>query len=54
MLRMCSELGFKVEPDPEDPGLCRVVLNLGTPKRLMRAPELAEQRPIPVRPLDAP
>ena len=42
MLRMCGELGFKVEPDPEDPGLCRVLLDLTTPKPLMRAPELAE------------
>jgi acetyltransferase len=32
MLRMCGELGFKVEPDPEDPGLCRVVLDLTTPE----------------------
>jgi acetyltransferase len=32
MLRMCGELGFKVEPDPEDPGLCRVMLDLTTPE----------------------
>ena len=42
MLRMCGELGFKVEPDPEDPGLCRVLLDLTTPKPLKRAPELVE------------
>ena len=36
MLQMCGELGFKVEPDPENPGLCRVVLDLSTPKPLMR------------------
>ena len=41
MLQMCGELGFKVEPDPEDPGLCRVVLDLSTPKPLMR-PKLVE------------
>ena len=35
MLRMCGELGFKVEPDPEDPDLCRVLLDLTTPKPLM-------------------
>ena len=38
MLRMCGELGFKVEPDPEDPGLCRVLLDLSTPKPPNRAP----------------
>jgi acetyltransferase len=42
MLQMCGELGFKVEPDPGDPGLCRVVLDLSTPKPLMRASELVE------------
>ncbi len=39
MLNMCAELGFKVEPDPEDPGLCHVVLDLTVPNRLVRAPE---------------
>jgi acetyltransferase len=29
MLQMCRELGFAVEPDPEDPGVRRVVLRLG-------------------------
>ena len=33
MLRMCGELGFKVDSDPDDPGLCHVVLDL---KRAMR------------------
>ena len=47
MLRMCGELGFEVEPDPEDSSLCRVVLDLSAPKPLMRAAELVEQRPIP-------
>ncbi|MBK5959345.1 GNAT family N-acetyltransferase [Rhodoplanes elegans] len=28
MLRMCTELGFRIEHDPEDPGLCKVVLDL--------------------------
>ena len=42
MLRMCGELGFKVESDPEDPGLCHVVLDPSAPKRLMRAPYLVE------------
>ena len=28
MLKMCSELGFAIEPDPEDPGICRVSLAL--------------------------
>ncbi|MGZ8310144.1 MAG: bifunctional acetate--CoA ligase family protein/GNAT family N-acetyltransferase [Rhodoplanes sp.] len=41
MLQMCGELGFKIEPDQEDFGLCRVVLDLSTPKPLMR-PELVE------------
>ena len=40
MLRMCGELGFKVEPDPEDPGLCHVVLDLSAPEPIRRAPEL--------------
>ena len=34
MLRMCGELGFKVDPDPEDPVLCRVVRDLSTPEAL--------------------
>ena len=38
MLRMCGELGFKVEPDPEDPGLCRVLLDLTTPEAAGDAP----------------
>lgn len=38
MLAMCGELGFNVEPDPEEPSLCRVVLDLSAPKPLMRAP----------------
>jgi acetyltransferase len=42
MLAMCSELGFKIEADPEDPGLCRVVLDLTTPKPLTRTPELVQ------------
>jgi len=42
MLGMCSELGFKIEADPEDPGLCRVVLDLTTQKPLTRAPELVQ------------
>jgi len=54
MLRMCGELGFKVEPDPEDPGLCRVVLDLGKPKPFVHATELGGERPMPVHPLDAP
>jgi acetyltransferase len=33
MLRMCTELGFKVDSDPDDPGLCRVALDL---KRAMQ------------------
>jgi acetyltransferase len=33
MLRMCTKLGFKVDSDPDDPGLCDVVLDL---KRVMR------------------
>jgi benzoyl-CoA reductase subunit A len=52
--KLIKENCFKVEPDPEDSALCRVVLDLGRPKPLVRAPELAEQRPTPVRPLDAP
>ncbi|MDC7786481.1 bifunctional acetate--CoA ligase family protein/GNAT family N-acetyltransferase [Rhodoplanes sp. TEM] len=28
MLRMCTDLGFRIEHDPEDPGLCKVVLDL--------------------------
>jgi acetyltransferase len=35
MLQMCGELGFKIEPDLEDSGLCRVVLDLSTPRPLM-------------------
>ena len=46
MLQMCGELGFKVEPDPEDPGLCRVVLDLSTPKPLMR-PETGRVKGMP-------
>ena len=42
MLAMCGELGFKIEADPEDPGLCRVVLDLTTAKPLTRAPELVQ------------
>jgi acetyltransferase len=42
MLAMCSELGFKIESDPDDPGLCRVVLDLTVPKPLTRAPELVQ------------
>ena len=41
MLSMCSELGFKVGPDPEDPGICHVVLDITVP-RPHRAPELVE------------
>ena len=26
MLRMCTALGFKIDPDPEDPAVCHVVL----------------------------
>jgi acetyltransferase len=39
MLSMCAELGFKIEPDLEDPGLCHVVLDLTVANRLVRAPE---------------
>jgi acetyltransferase len=42
MLRMCGELGFKVEPDPDDPGLCHVVLDLSALKPLMRASGLVK------------
>lgn len=42
MLAMCSELGFKIESDPDDPGLCRVALDLTAPKPLTRAPELVQ------------
>ena len=36
MLQMCGELGFKIEADLEDSGLCRVVvLDLSTPRPLM-------------------
>ena len=42
MLAMCGELGFKIEADPEDPGLCRVVLDLRTSKPLTRTPELVQ------------
>ncbi|MFD2183073.1 GNAT family N-acetyltransferase [Rhodoplanes azumiensis] len=28
MLRMCTDLGFRIEHDQEDPGLCKVVLDL--------------------------
>jgi acetyltransferase len=54
MLQMCGELGFKIEADLEDPGLCRVVLDLSKPKTLSHAAELGEERPIPVPPLNAP
>lgn len=40
MLRMCAELGFKIEPEPEDPGVARVVLDLNAPTPLARAPEM--------------
>jgi hypothetical protein len=39
MLSMCAELGFKIEPDLEEPGLCHVVLDLTVANRLVRAPE---------------
>jgi hypothetical protein len=42
MLGMCSDLGFKIEADPNDPGLCRVVLDLTTLKPLTRTPELVQ------------
>jgi acetyltransferase len=42
MLAMCGELGFKIEADPDDPGLCRVVLDLTTSKPLTRTPELVQ------------
>lgn len=42
MLAMCGELGFKIVADPEDPGLCRVVLDLTTLKPLTRTPELVQ------------
>ncbi len=29
MLKMCSELGFRIESDPSDPGLRRAILQLG-------------------------
>jgi acetyltransferase len=38
MLKMCTELGFKVEPEPDDPGLCHVVLDLEATKA--PAPEI--------------
>lgn len=40
MLKMCAELGFKVEPEPDDPGLCHVSLDLEGSKAPMRMPEL--------------
>lgn len=40
MLKMCTELGFKVEPEPEDPGLCHVVLDLEANKTAIRTPEV--------------
>jgi acetyltransferase len=42
MLRMCTELGFRVEPEPEDPGVCHVVLDLSATKPLARSPVLVE------------
>ncbi len=42
MLRMCGELGFKVETDPQDPGLYHVVLDLSAPKSRLRASEMVE------------
>ncbi|MEZ5787485.1 MAG: bifunctional acetate--CoA ligase family protein/GNAT family N-acetyltransferase [Xanthobacteraceae bacterium] len=39
MLRMCTELGFKVEAEPDDPGLCHVVLDLEANKTPIRTPE---------------
>ena len=31
MLNMCRELGFEVQTDAEDPGLCDVMLTLKIP-----------------------
>lgn len=42
MLRMCGELGFKVETDPQDPGLYHVVLDLSARKSRLRASEMVE------------
>jgi acetyltransferase len=39
MLRMCTELGFQVTPEEDDPGLCHVLLDLEANKALMRTPE---------------
>jgi hypothetical protein len=40
---MCGELGFKVEPDPEDPGLCRVVLDIGGGEEPVRSGVLRDR-----------
>lgn len=40
MLKMCTELGFKVSPEADDPGLCHVVLDLEANKAALRTPEV--------------
>lgn len=37
MLKMCTELGFRTEHDPDDPGVCRVVLDLAEQARVAAA-----------------
>ncbi|MBI5111122.1 MAG: bifunctional acetate--CoA ligase family protein/GNAT family N-acetyltransferase [Rhodovulum sp.] len=39
MLRMCTDLGFRIEHDPDDPGLCKVVLDVQAQGQVASAAE---------------